>query len=813
MPQSICDLKGASALDALNQLAAKTGGAIQTAVTTPRTVTYLVDRHDHATRWARYKWGEPPYWPPYVEVVAALSAREESAARKQILATEMMMRFFFLESHRLPPNAQDAEDARENLKAQSEKLDDLPKAFNAAKIDFAELWRSAQSIANEFDKVTLYLVGLDQLGLRSMEGIQCLSECQAKCKIARRLLTLALQGIPLDDARSVTESVLGNLRVVRDALSSIISGYCTVTNNEAIPSFFLLRLLIPYRFDVKELKERLYPFVASALLTSLLHNQQQWLFKLMQSLIADLAGELSNMGKNDVVFFLKGGRGISYLSGIPESGENDWDTQILINPELPWNQWWERYELVRDVVNNRLLRYNFIFSANLMNNTPSLIKTVEDAKLDIEKIRKQVNSLEEQEKIDEEAIQADTLVEQRKWQELGRKLSGECKAELIDVGLPRYFTIELLEQWRHVRETVQLSPQGIPYPGAAYFIDELIGMVRQFYAGVSPSPDKMSKRLARLLGLLAAKDLSPDAQLFLNREETFVKAAGLINCLKLLAQINDLSIKRLMTILLGQFCVAYWLDTDQDLARAFDEFAFGKLQAVVQPSSNNSPAEQVFSASQEISTVMIRHLAARGDLVLEQTGAIAVIVQALAQMVKTRMVAVVEGSLAILLHQRKAGPSVKNGVSPAVFATVALYLQDCASAQDVTDEMLKDFSRSIEQIVSSGSSFGMVGADSRTKSIRVFAKNALPLIEKGYAYQPLMIAFELKARSQLNMVMGSPTSPNILALPSLISWCRSRAADVSEWAMRQTLSETFGALIEMQAQALEASTVPRQVNH
>jgi hypothetical protein len=38
------------------------------------------------------------------------------------------------------------------------------------------------------------------------------------------------------------------------------------------------------------------------------------------------------------------------------------------------------------------------------------------------------------------------------------------------------------------------SSNGVPYPGPAYFIEELIMMVRESDAGASPSPVKREKR-------------------------------------------------------------------------------------------------------------------------------------------------------------------------------------------------------------------------------------------------------------------------------------------------------------------------------
>ena len=561
-----------------------------------------------------------------------------------------------------------------------------------------------------------------------------------------------------------------------------------------------MRLLVGYRLKLSRREDQLYISIASAQLTALLHNQQGWLFELMQQMIADLATALQDLG-GDVCFFLKGGRGMNYLLGDPKKGENDWDTQILINPELPWTQWWTRYEEARDVVNNRLLRYNFIFSAKLMQNAATLIaatdKIAEIAVNDpgpYDRLLDNIFTLVWQNGLDEQAIAADEeLVLESAWQEATQKPSGNCKAELIDVGLPRFCTVELLEQWQHVRPGIG-SSNGIPYPGPAYFIDELIMMVRESDAGASPNPVKREKRLNRLLSLLSPAVAG--FREFLGEQRALAKAVGLIHTPEKIATIDEPN-RDLATIMLGQFCTAYELAADPNLAAAFDNLAAAVLDQFMAGSQKSAqPADLIFQWCQEVSKVMTGHLAARGQALLDQVAQIAVLAQTI-KAGNTAIAPVIQGSFAAnCFYQRLAAlATINNKVAPAEFADIHLYFQNCAGIADITQEMFQALYNTIQTFVAGSSYLGAIEVSRPTNSIRIFAKQPIALAK--WSYQPLVIAFTLEAAAQLITATGPKLT--LLGMRPLISWCRERAAAVNEWAMRQQLNETFGALIEMQA--------------
>ncbi|NPU63588.1 hypothetical protein HL667_01090 [Bradyrhizobium sp. 83012] len=801
MPGTLCD-KDDAALDALGLLARTVTGIIERSQPPePVAIDYVYDHHDLTIRWVRKGPELPLYWPPYQEAIAALSARESSAKQRQLRSGLLMERYFQIMPGPLPRGG-DAQNTRDNLTAQSKHLNAIVDAYKKGG-DLIEIGARAQKIASEFATICQYLIDLDP----SMQTITCLQTCLQTCEAVPVACAKIKSGAIVDEARAAASTCLRNLIAVRDALRSIIYGFCIVTNNEAIPHFFLLRLLVPYSLIVKKSEDGIYRSIASSQLTKLLHNEQEWLFKLLQRMIAALSRELD--GK--VVFFLKGGRGLAYLLGTPERGENDWDTQILIDPHLPPDEWWRLYEWTRAIVDNMLLRDNFVFSANLMANAQSLAeatKTYATTKAvsaeTVDKVIDNVFVLAWQDMIDENALGLDPLLSlESVWRDIADKPSGSCKAELIDVGIPRYYTIELLQQWRHVRGGIN-SVNGVPYPGASYFIDDLIDVIRESDAGISPSSNKRETRLARLLEVLG----TDDAQLYVAWEQGFVKTAGLVLCQQQVSRVGLPRIRDLAWILLGQFCVAYELALDPGLAEAFDVVNSATLKDLIDGMSSENEIKQaglVFKWCDAVSAMMTMHLAERGRFVLSQNSAIFGLTAQVA--VAPKVSAVAEGSYAANLHRLFASPTIEGNVIPAEFAAIDLHYETCVSESEISDSQLDGFAQTVEQAASRIPAFGIVGKIDVLKTVNVFAKTSLPLGTTSYC--PLLIRFSLRPRLSSNIVLNRVGPLAVSGLLELIPWCRGRAADVGEWATRWKLAETLGTLIAMEAAVL--ARPPRQL--
>ena len=103
-----------------------------------------------------------------------------------------------------------------------------------------------------------------------------------------------------------------------------------------IETFYLFRLLIRFRIEFNDVISAEDVAETSGDLTKLVTNNQPWLSVWIRDKLLVLAQLLDEIDKSgNTRFFLKGGRAIKYLEGNPQQGENDWDTQILINPNLP----------------------------------------------------------------------------------------------------------------------------------------------------------------------------------------------------------------------------------------------------------------------------------------------------------------------------------------------------------------------------------------------------------------------------------------------------------------------------------------------
>jgi hypothetical protein len=140
-----------------------------------------------------------------------------------------------------------------------------------------------------------------------------------------------------------------------------------VKMNYAIGSFYLFRLLVQFAIQSdQEVTDEVRAKV-SGTLTSLLHNDKaymSWLSAWLTEKISQIGDEVEklNTGGNKVAFFLKGGRALKYFLGKPQEGENDWDTQILINPELPAKEWYRIFSKVHDVMLAKLTEFKAEFT-------------------------------------------------------------------------------------------------------------------------------------------------------------------------------------------------------------------------------------------------------------------------------------------------------------------------------------------------------------------------------------------------------------------------------------------------------------------
>lgn len=334
----------------------------------------------------------------------------------------------------------------------------------------------------------------------------------------------------------------------------------SVSMNHTIRTFYLFRLMVKYKVSSQDQKVTLDDQAsASGTLTSLLHDRQSmpWLTRWLAEKITKLGVEVENLnsrhGEKNVLFFLKGGRAMKYFLGKPEEGENDWDTQILINPHLPAEEWYETFERVHDLVLRLLTRFKEEFTKLVAQNAAPFTGYIEAASKDAKKKA----GIEE-----DEDDELDRLKYGEAYKNERVLSSGSCKAELIDVGIPRRDTPAALEEWDHLVDGILGTT--VRYPGHRYYLGEYLMMAREaFEEGADLR--KFPKRIIRL-GEILALDTWPRKE----REEILTIDDRWPHLQAYVKSLPDSSESKLLAALLNQFRVPYRLDEDRELDCYFD---------------------------------------------------------------------------------------------------------------------------------------------------------------------------------------------------------------------------------------------------
>ena len=268
--------------------------------------------------------------------------------------------------------------------------------------------------------------------------------------------------------------------------------FSSVRMNHLIDSFYLFRLLVHYRVDaVDEISEELRAELSSNL-TKLLHNgdrtKMRWLTDWLTRKMGEIAtrtNSLNKGGNRRVIFFLKGGRALNYFLGTPEKGENDWDTQIVIDPNLSAEDWYQCFADLHDTMLVALKTFKTEFTQLVKQNLKPFSDYLQSAT---------PKEAEDEEPDENEAGDVDSLNEH-----------ANCKAELIDIGIPRRDSPSALEEWTRLSaDDALLESNGVVFPHREYYLTEYLMLVRDAFL---PGADvrKAPKRITRL-GLILQND-------------------------------------------------------------------------------------------------------------------------------------------------------------------------------------------------------------------------------------------------------------------------------------------------------------------
>ena len=609
------------------------------------------------------------------------------------------------------------------------------------------------------------------------------------------------QASALINAAGTAPVVLTNLGNAMTLLEKAVAGDASVQMFYVIEPFYLSRLLVAYRVRSNTPVTEDEVVRASSALTGIL-NAQAWLSAWLERAMIDLEFAISEVDPNQHTrFFLKGGRALAYLFGQPQNARNDWDTQILIDPNLAPGDW---YALYRDVSNQVLLtlvrmkdEFYSILSANAaaLQALPVPPPAPPDPFAD-DAPEPPWDNVDEAPDVPPSYENAFTRA---------------CKAELIDVGMPRRDTIELREQWAQLHNNIIRPTLGMPIPGYAYYVDEYITMIREFFAGESRAPSKARKRIERLAELL---DRDEAAVVIVHAMQSIPLTIWNVVAPVLTAFVAQQlppaqeALRYALIVLLDEFAIAYEMRSDPGLAQEFAAFFAEwmpneEVLADYPPNFrftlpvNAAPMADAIGFGQWMSDRLLVNFAGRAALIAAHRDAIEALIRTVYdasvfnQQSEYDVQFAIGGSLGARLHAEYQ--NVANAqLEQVATVSIGLYFEgahiDAQTAIELVAQLVRDYI--------AAQPVPLFYLDETVPgTLRIFWADP-QTIEPFGPYHPLaieIVAKRVRERPQLSFIWGLP----VLGLRDLIVEYQTRAAHIVEYTRRKELRLTAAALTEM----------------
>lgn len=398
------------------------------------------------------------------------------------------------------------------------------------------------------------------------------------------------------DWAAMADVTAGTLRRLLLRFGQLMEGIASVQVFHVIDTFYLYRLLVRYRVEGDVEPSDDLRMAVSGGLTGLLNNgvpangDRIWLSDWLKDKMREIDGVLQSMG--NLHFHLKGGRALEYVRRLPDEGRNDWDTSILIDPDLSVDAWYEKFAQVHNDLVPRMQRFKREFFVLVHKNAGAINESLDAY---VPKAKPQEQAAHDGDHPEEDEFEAgardydamDTSLSDRaEWarnegDDAARtapgampfpKFAAACKAELIDIGIPRRDTVDAIAHWQHIGPEILRKPwtEQIPVPGHRYYIDEYLMMIRDAFE--TPAK-KMEKRISRLANFLS---LGPEDDDPLETIEVAVAharekaaAAGLTNSLKV-ADAQPVPVRRLMYVMLEEIASSHELHSRPALGGVID---------------------------------------------------------------------------------------------------------------------------------------------------------------------------------------------------------------------------------------------------
>ncbi|MBP0004182.1 MAG: hypothetical protein J7642_10775 [Cyanobacteria bacterium SBC] len=469
---------------------------------------------------------------------------------------------------------------------QDESITSPVKAFSLAKSQLQSIQKEIQNLldtdkTNATYSENLYkraadAVGLLDMAFSSFEGLPSFNLNQLPIlKVVNDELTTAQTNLgaltnsrinPKDKIDQVEQACKRLAKKGIPELGQAMEGLAKISTIFSIEPFFLFRLMVPFQVVFAGGVTKDNTRKASGEVTDLLNNELTWLFPWLQGKMVELDLALKELDPDgDKLFFhLKGGRAQAYLLRQPETGKNDWDTGIIINPDLPATEWHRVFNDVHNLVLEKLRKFKQEFFILIHRESNNTITKMFDLMRGVRAPHQEYDLADDSRGYD--------------WDPSDAKES--CKAELIDIGIPRRDSIEAIEHWYHTRPYLSQF-NNVPIPGHLYFVDEYLTMIREALSGESPSPRKSPKRIRRLFQVMNI-DPNRDDTLdnLVNRilqelpalESPFENLSSAYDLRQSLDTANRATsyAKRLIILQLAQFKKAYEMVIEPDFQRLLD---------------------------------------------------------------------------------------------------------------------------------------------------------------------------------------------------------------------------------------------------
>jgi hypothetical protein len=602
------------------------------------------------------------------------------------------------------------------------------------------------------------------------------------------------------------------------ALEQALAGVASVQMFYAIQPFCLFRLLVRFRLE-SDLKISTGTAAdTSGALTSLLTEGHRWLTNWLRDKVVDLGHRVQAADPHgNTLFFLKGGRALEYYRGSPELGTSDWDTQIVINPNLPPAKWYRQFVLVNNAVLIALEQFKIEFFMLLSHHAKEFIDELprlQEPRL-LELADNGIVLDPPEPGVGNEDDAPDALHR------------ASCKAELIDVGLPRYDSVEAREQWSLFSGghcSIRIADDRIPYPDAIYFVDEYVMMIREVFAIGGAGLRKAPKRIVRLTEMLGRPRVRAAIDGLCGDTVTTLFPETKSRAGEIYVGDDGVPAKAALWLILHQFASAYNLSVDRELAPCLDRFLRATLTdapglAPYPPMLPTYIKEQrgfdsacrnladLIGFTQWASEQMEEHFSERDAFMLYRINRFISLVRSISDLFPAEeewnLQIATRGSFAAWLHADYLSFNGIDELDAVTFVSIGLYSPEPGASRE---RMLKVVEDRVQECLEGSSLRLDLERDEKNHALRLYWQKERQWTPLN-SYRPLameIVALEPPRRPHLSYVWRVP----VLSPHDLLVDARDSIADTAEYGRRRRLKQARAALIDMMTGSEEHPAPP-----